>query len=473
MAIAKIGAETVSGGKAKKWLAEARRTGRNVVVWDSGQDRVKGFAVKFTPAGNWKFFLDYRSPVTGERRRITKQFEKKSASAARLMAADYRGQIANDRDPFMEIEAKREAEKAQRLATSEQTVAKLVALYLDDVKQGSLREYRRILTKYVVPALGERPVASLERRDVKALHTAHKPTPAMANRIVTALRTFLIWCADEDGGNCKMAKPPRELFNGFGGKKGWKYPEELVERFLSAEEFSRLGAALAQAERDGLPVPEPLRRQSHGLSHERRAKLTGQKRGPYTITKERPHVPANRHAVNAVRLLALTGWREQEALTLRWDAIDFKRAGVTLRNTKTARSQRQLGKAALALLVELRDDPTREESPYVFPGAKQGRPLREIKRAWYAARHAADLDDMRLHDLRHSFASFAADRGYSELVRAKLLGHAKKTVTDRYSHLSDEALRRAADEVSGAISAAMQGTPSAVVIPIGRGRAAG
>jgi integrase len=168
--------------------------------------------------------------------------------------------------------------------------------------------------------------------------------------------------------------------------------------------------------------------------------------------------PASPVAVAALRFLMFTGWREQEALTLRWDAVDFSCGMVTLEDTKAGRSTRALPAAALELIAE---QPKLEGSPFVFPGKVQGKPLQEIQRLWYAVRAAAGLDGVRLHDLRHSVASFAAAQGHSLFLIGKLLGHKDQRSTARYAHLADDARKTMADSVGAAIDDALrQGSSS-------------
>ena len=170
---------------------------------------------------------------------------------------------------------------------------------------------------------------------------------------------------------------------------------------------------------------------------------------------------ANPAAVAAIRLLALTGCRVGEILALRWDEVDFEHGELRLGDTKTGRSVRPLGDVAAELLRTL---PTRPESPYVLPGAIEGQPLTEIKRVWHAVRYAAGLPALRLHDLRHSFASVPADGGVSLLVIRSMLGHSRVATTERYAHLTRGPVRRAANSASADIASWMRGSDTAVTL---------
>jgi integrase len=145
----------------------------------------------------------------------------------------------------------------------------------------------------------------------------------------------------------------------------------------------------------------------------------------------------------------LSGWREREALTLRWADVDLSRRLAVLPDTKTGKSARHLGAAAIELLASLR---RAEGSPYVFPGRLAGSSLVEINRVWFSVRHAAGLDDVRLHDLRHSFASTVASAGGSLLMIRALLGHKDTKTTQKYAHLLDDPVKATADATSAQLA---------------------
>lgn len=151
----------------------------------------------------------------------------------------------------------------------------------------------------------------------------------------------------------------------------------------------------------------------------------------------------------AIRLLALTGCREGEILSLRWDAVDLEQGYLRLADSKTGKSVRPLGKSAAQILDAL---PRIEKNSYVLSGLKNGEHLKEINRVWHAVRHAAGLDELRIHDLRHSFASVPATNEESLLVVRSLLGHKRVATTERYAHLGDDQVKRAADRASGHIA---------------------
>ena len=149
-------------------------------------------------------------------------------------------------------------------------------------------------------------------------------------------------------------------------------------------------------------------------------------------------------AVEATRFLALTGWRRGEALQLRWDEIDLARRTATLADTKTGLSVRPLSHAACEVLERL----TRT-GQLVFPATRGRRPMAGFPKFWMRIAKLADLStEITPHTLRHSFASFAADLGYSEPTIAALIGHKGHSITSRYVHAADAVLLAAADAVA-------------------------
>jgi integrase len=134
---------------------------------------------------------------------------------------------------------------------------------------------------------------------------------------------------------------------------------------------------------------------------------------------------------------------------LRWTDVNLERGTATLPDTKTGKSERFIGAPTRLLRDEI---PRDGDSPYVFPGREQGKPLVEINRVWYAVRHAAKLDDVQLHDLRHSFVSVIASIGGSLLLIGKLLGHCDSATTAKYAHLLDAPIREAADRAANTLT---------------------
>jgi integrase len=407
--------------------------GCDYFVWDT---KLTGFGLRVTERRDAKgrvhqrkvFVLGYRPKGARQFRRLTLGvFGPLTAEQARDEALQHLSAATKGVDPLA----------ARRAVRGGLTVKDLGATYLAEVdrrrKPGTAREYRRLWEAHILPALGTKPVSTVVNADIRRLHRSLHETPYQANRVVARLTTFFTYSIAEG------AIPSKE--NPAHGVEF--YPEQGRERFLTKEEFGRLGEALARAEREGLPRAPELR-----------LKLKKPENRKHRPKSADIPIPANLFAVAAIRLLALTGCRENEILSLRWDAVDFERGYLRLDDTKTGKSVRPLGQSAATLLASL---PRVQGNPHVLPGLKAKGHLIEIKRVWYAVRHTAKLKGLRLHDLRHSFASVPAAGGESLLVVRSLLGHKNVATTERYAHLGDDPVKRAADRTADSIAGWLNG----------------
>jgi integrase len=289
------------------------------------------------------------------------------------------------------------------------TLADLAERYMEEhaipkKRPSSVKSDERLLRLHILPRLGRTKVADLDRRDVFALHHGMRKTPAQANRAL-ALLSKMLNLAEQWGDRPDHTNPTRHVD---------RFREHPKERFLSGSELERLGAALREAEEAGSEHPS---------------------------------------AILAIRLLALTGARRNEILCLRWREVDFERALIDI-DSKTGRKRIPLPAPALELLskaLRLRGN------PYVCFGAHRGKRLVGLQRPWERIRSAAGLDDVRLHDLRHSHAAMGAGLGLGLPIIGKLLGHTQAATTQRYAHLADHPVRLAAERVAGEIGAALAG----------------
>jgi integrase len=290
------------------------------------------------------------------------------------------------------------------------TIADLGQRYLDEharpkKKPSSVKADLCNLKNHILPALGRREIADVSRADVARLHHSMRETPGGANRTLALLsKMFNLaerWGLRPDGTNpCRHVE---------------RYRERKLERFLSDEELARLGKALERAERDGL---------------------------------------ASRSGVAAMRLLIFTGCRSSEILGLRWEHVDQQRRLLRLPDSKTGARIVPINAPALAVLSQLEGNGL----PWVLPGRRDGSHLVNLSKPWDSIRKLAHLEGLRLHDLRHSFASVGASTGLGLPTIGRLLGHTQAATTQRYAHLADDPLRKASEAIAAHLEKAMKGT---------------
>ena len=387
---------------SKRSVDALRPAGNDVYLWDGGhRDALAGFGVKATPTGRKVYLVQYRlGGRKGRTRRITiGQHGAFTAEQARKKAKALLGEVAAGRDPAAE------RDKAKARKSFGEALDWFLDAHVDaKLKPNTAREYRRVIGLYIGDGLRRRQVGDLERLDVSRLHNDLRDKPAQANRLLAVLSKFFNW-AERQGLRPDGSNPCRHIE---------KYREKRRERFLSEGELARLGAALSDAEASKTATP-------------------------WTVA--------------AIRLLVLTGARLNEILTLRWEHVDFEHQQLRLPDSKTGAKSIFLNAPALEVLAAI---PRIADNSFVVCGGKPGAHLINLQKPWRRIRKAADIEDVRIHDLRHSFASVAAMGGMSLPVIGSLLGHSQPQTTDRYAHLSADPLKAASDAIARRIAAAME-----------------
>ena len=366
---------------------------KEVIFWDR---ELRGFGVRVYPSGAKVYLVQSRGPG-GSKRIALGRHGVIPAGRARQRAALVIGRIKAGEEP--------EAAAAAR-ASAGSTVAELAGRYLSEhvavrCKPNTVTGYRQLIDRHVVPLLGKQPISALGREHVADLHYRLRRTPMAANQAVDALSRMLnqaeAWGLVPPGGNpCRFVA---------------KYRMRRLERFLTEEEFRRLGRTLDALEAEG-------------------------------------RVPV--HAAAALRLLMLTGCRRSEIMTLPWEDVHLEANEIRLRDSKTGPRVMPLSPGAARLLASL---PRDAGNPWVIAGRKPGTRLTHIAYYWYRVRERAGLDDVRIHDLRHSFASRALALGESLPTIGKLLGHSKIQTTARYAHLARDSVHESAARVAASIGA--------------------
>lgn len=403
----------------KRTVDAALGTAERYVIWDS---TLPGFGLRIAPTGRKVFILRYRPKgtlTTSKRFMTLGLYGPVTPDQARDRALKILGDVAAGLDPA----------KIAKTGSRAPTVNELASQFMDQHvlskrKAATGAAYRHSFSKVNAAGLGTRNALDLTKGDVAKLHGSLAKTPFVANYAVAALSSMYTW-ANKQGLVPEGFNPARGVV---------KFREMRRERFLTTEELRRLGDTLRLAETAGLPyeVDEGGKKAKHAPKPESRMTLVS----PY--------------AVGAIRLLLFTGCRLREILHLRWAEVDMERAALFLPDSKTGRRTIILGTPALRVLETLP-----RLGPFVIPGDDPMKPRSDLKRPWTAIRKHAGLEGMRIHDLRHSFASVGAGSGLGLPVIGRLLGHAQASTTARYAHLADDPLRRASEAISFKIASDM------------------
>jgi integrase len=379
----------------KRAVAQLSPGSKDVTLWDTD---LKGFGIRCRTSGAKHYILKLR--VGGRQRWLTigRHGSPWTPDTAWREALRYLGLKAAGSDPATARDRQKGAVTITELA--DRFLREHVAKHC---KPRTQEEYQRALERYIKPGLGHLRIPDLTRADIANFHHGHRDHPCQANRGLAVLSKMMnlaeAWGLRADGTNpCRHIK---------------KYREAKRERYLTMPELRRLGDVLID---------------------------------PQTQRTESPFVRA------AIGLLLLTGARLSEILTLRWDYVDFADALLRLPDSKTGAKLIYLNDDALKLLRAL---PRMAHNPYVIVGNKTGSRLINLQKPWRRIRAAANLDDVRIHDLRHSFASIAASAGMSLPVIGRLLGHTQPVTTARYAHLSADPIRAASNLIGNQIRAAM------------------
>ncbi|MFM9863444.1 MAG: tyrosine-type recombinase/integrase [Micropepsaceae bacterium] len=359
-----------------------------ITVWDTD---IPGFGLKVNPNGRKTYIFKYRvgGGRRGQQRKPTiGNHGPLTATQAREIARAWHASVRSGGDPSGDRLSLRNAP----------TVSELCDRYLSEharirKKPKSIGGDESAIARVVKPVLGPMKVNAVTRADVERLHKSLRKTPPTANRVV-ALVSKMMSLAERWNLRPQQSNPCRGIE---------RFRETPRQRFLNLEEIDRLDRTLST------------------------------------------HEAINPWMTALVRLLYLTGARRGELEALRWSEVEFAEARLRIPDSKTGPKVIVLSARAVSIFAGLRRV---DNNPFVFIGKKHGTHVNGIAKFWQRVRRQADLDGVRLHDLRHSFASIAAANGASLPMIGKLLGHKSTATTARYAHLLDEQLREIANSVA-------------------------
>lgn len=362
---------------------------------------VPGFGCRVTAQGARSFVLNYRRKADGVERRYTiGSWPSWSVAAAREEAKRLRRAVDGGADPVGEARSMREAPAVNDLAE------RFLAEHVARRRPSTDLAYRIVLRKYILPEIGRKKVAAIEFEDIERLHAkVSKSIPVQANRVLAVTAKMFALAV-------KWKLRPDNPAKGVARNR-----EHQRRRYLRPDELVRLTKALAE---------------------------------------ER-----NQDIADALRLLLLTGARRNEVLHARWEQFDLE-VGIWSKPHSITKQQREhvipLSAPARELLHRLSEQ---QRMPWVFPG-RGGRPRRDMNYTWKRICERAGIHGLRIHDLRHSYASHLVNAGFSLPVIGQLLGHTQIATTSRYAHLYDDVQRQATERVGAIIT----GKPAADIVPI-------
>ena len=365
---------------------------KDYIVWD---DEIKGFGCRIFPGGKKTYVFYYRSPVTRKFSYIKIGLHGNlTVDEARIKAKRLALSVSDGIDV--------KAEKKQEIIEEQKSIlfTDFWQIFTDkyiakEHKPNTIRGDKSRIKNNILPFFGSKKIADIERRDILAFKDSFTHIRGNCSKCLNLLSTAFdqaeLWGYRSQSSNpCKGIK--RE-----GDKK--------MERFLTAVELKRLEGILTSQ--------------------------SSSKTSPYSLA--------------AIWMLMFTGCRASEVFTLQWKDVHLEDGHLYLKDSKVGVRTIALNDKAKQILTSLQKQ---EGNPYVFCGKLPGTCLYDVKRAWNKMRTLADIPDVRIHDLRHSYASFALKQGVDLYTVSKLLGHKNIATTTRYAHLELEHLKEATNKVA-------------------------
>lgn len=355
---------------------------KQLKFWDS---EIKGFGVVVLPSGRKTYCIEYRNLDRVKKRLKIGVHGQITAENARNMARKHLAHVIHGYDPNQE--RKEFAEKI----TMDILIQEYLSNHAYKKRPKSIIEDKRLIDLYILPNFSGKKIEFMTRKEIGQLHTKLSKIPYQANRVLALLSKMfslaITW------GYIKE--------NPVHGIE--RYQEEKRERWLNSKEMEQFWEVLNE-------------------------------------------YPKNVTAL-LVKFLLLTGARKGEAMNAMWEHFDLQKGVWTKPSHLTKQKKTEhlpLSTQALDVLMELKSIAS-NDSKFVFPGRVSGEPLKEMKTFWKTLLKKTRIENLRIHDLRHTHASHLVSSGLSLSIVGKLLGHTQAATTQRYAHLADEPLREAAE----------------------------
>jgi integrase len=367
---------------------------------DFYDSELPGLFLRVRPTGLKVFYLFYRNSAGRGRNFKLGRYGTITAQQARELAKETMYNVSRGRDPASERISYRSAP----------TVSELAAIFTDvhvvpKLAPTSQREYRRLINRRTLPKFGAWKIREVKKSDILKWHSEMRDVPREANFALSVMSKLMSFAMDVQG--LSDTNPCAGVL---------RYPERKRDKFLTEQQIRDLGS---------------------------------------TLTSMLESETANMSSIRAIQLLALTGCRRSEVLSLKWQYVDFVHSCLNLPTSKTGQKRVPLAPPARELLEKIyRTD----SSEWVFPCPYSNGHLKAIDSTWRKARDAAGLEGFRIHDLRHTFASIGASSGVSLAVLGKVLGQSHLATTQRYAHLYEDPVNLAAASIGNTINDVLRGS---------------
>lgn len=355
--------------------------------------------LKVTPAGKKSFLVRYRNDAGTEQKFKIGDYPTLNVTIARKRAAEVLQAKTLGQDPAADRRAVRKGDTLLEFGRS------FLEGQIGQLRPKTLYDYGLLLENVLGPVLGNRKLASIVRSDAQRLHDRLSHTPYQANRAAALLSRIFSYAEDLEA--VRLGSNPTRLVR--------KYKEKQRETILSNAETIRVGKAMRELMAAN---------------------------------------PQSAPAYQAVQFLFLTGCRVGEALKLRWEDIDLDRSILVFREGKTGTRKHPMSSKLTEMIISL---PSRDSSPWVFPSRDPSKQRVDLKKTWANICMRAEIENVRLHDIRHTVLTDLAAVTDIKTV-ALIAGHKSTDTTNRYLHEREERTQKAMERAAGSMDSLLSGT---------------
>ena len=388
----------------KTYVEGLRAVDKPITAWDQGSGNVSGFCVQVYPSGKKTYYYVYRTKGDRKKKRIILGTHGQiTCEKAREDAQRYAGDVAHRVDPV--VKEKEKVGQKKEGDSKDLLFKDFLPIFIERHSNiynepSTLKINQYQFNSHILPFFGDKKLRLITREDVfkfkDSLDYKHTTYNRCVSLLSCAFNKAILWGYRTDGINPCIGVT--------------KYKENKKERFLNSSELNQLTA---------------------------------------TLDKQQEWSLESSYVLGAIQMLAYTGCRKSEILTLKWADVQLDQNCIHLKKSKTGEKIVPLNSLSKAVLESME---RQSDNPYVFCGRKPGKHLTDPKKRWFKIRKMLSIEDVRMHDLRHTFASMAIKSGLGLYQVSKLLGHRNIQTTMRYAHIEKEELVKSAKAVESLYS---------------------